>query len=72
MGGTTPVLDLELNNIECLLPGPQFSCFDVCIHDFVLYRLPVAERRGYTSVFNALSRIAREEGITTLWRVSAH
>lgn len=31
-------------------------------------RLPVAERRGYTSVFNALSRIIREEGLLTLWR----
>ncbi|EGD77243.1 2-oxoglutarate/malate carrier protein [Salpingoeca rosetta] len=29
---------------------------------------PAAERRGYTSVFNALSRIAREEGVLTLWR----
>lgn len=31
-------------------------------------RLPVAERRGYTNVFNALARITREEGVTTLWR----
>lgn len=31
-------------------------------------RLPPAERRGYTSVFNALARVTREEGITTLWR----
>lgn len=31
-------------------------------------RLPVAERRGYTSVFNALFRITREEGLFTLWR----
>lgn len=31
-------------------------------------RLPVAERRGYTSVFNALARVTREEGVTTLWR----
>lgn len=30
--------------------------------------LPKAERRGYTSVFNAIVRIAREEGVTTLWR----
>ena len=36
----------------------------------ILYdRLPVAERRGYTSVFNALFRITREEGLFTLWRV---
>ena len=32
-------------------------------------RLPVDQRRGYTSVFNALSRITREEGVLTLWRV---
>lgn len=31
-------------------------------------RMPVAERRGYTNVFNALARITREEGLTTLWR----
>lgn len=31
-------------------------------------RLPVAERRGYSSVFDALGRVVREEGVTTLWR----
>jgi solute carrier family 25 (mitochondrial oxoglutarate transporter), member 11 len=31
-------------------------------------RLPVAQRRGYTSVFNALGRVVREEGLATLWR----
>jgi solute carrier family 25 oxoglutarate transporter 11 len=31
-------------------------------------RLPVAERRGYTNVFNALFRITTEEGVLTLWR----
>lgn len=29
---------------------------------------PVAERRGYTNVFNALSRIVKEEGLPKLWR----
>ena len=29
--------------------------------------LPVDQRRNYSSVFNALARISREEGITTLW-----
>jgi solute carrier family 25 (mitochondrial oxoglutarate transporter), member 11 len=29
---------------------------------------PAAERRNYSSVFNALARIAREEGIARLWR----
>lgn len=33
------------------------------------HSLPPAERRGYSNVFNALVRISREEGITTLWRV---
>jgi solute carrier family 25 (mitochondrial oxoglutarate transporter), member 11 len=28
---------------------------------------PVAERRGYTNVFNALARITREEGLLKLW-----
>lgn len=31
-------------------------------------KLPPAQRRGYTSVFNALARIVREEGVLTLWR----
>lgn len=31
-------------------------------------RLPVEQRRGYTSVANALIRIVREEGVFTLWR----
>merc|ERR1711970_1128575 len=30
--------------------------------------LLLAERRNYTSVFNALTRIIKEEGVTTLWR----
>ncbi|KAG5185542.1 mitochondrial carrier domain-containing protein [Tribonema minus] len=31
-------------------------------------RLPPAERRGYTNVFNALGRVAKEEGVLTYWR----
>lgn len=31
-------------------------------------RLPLAERRGYKNVFDALIRITREEGFLTLWR----
>lgn len=31
-------------------------------------RLPLNERRNYTGVFNALTRIVREEGVLTLWR----
>lgn len=31
-------------------------------------KLPAAERRNYSSVFNALARITKEEGILTLWR----
>merc|ERR1719318_1049454 len=30
--------------------------------------LPVEKRRNYSSVFNALARIYKEEGVTTLWR----
>ena len=36
----------------------------------LLYRLPLDQQRGYSSVFNALVRISKEEGVTTLWRVS--
>ena len=32
-------------------------------------RLPAGERRGYSNALNAMYRIAREEGIGTLWRV---
>ncbi|XP_068699398.1 mitochondrial 2-oxoglutarate/malate carrier protein-like isoform X2 [Montipora capricornis] len=31
-------------------------------------RLPLEQRRNYTSVFNALYRIIKEEGVLTLWR----
>ena len=31
-------------------------------------RLSVHERRGYKNVFNALSRISKEEGVLALWR----
>ncbi len=33
-------------------------------------RLPKEQQRGYSSVFNALYRISKEEGVATLWRVS--
>lgn len=31
-------------------------------------RLPIAQRRGYKSVLDALVRVVREEGVRTLWR----
>lgn len=31
-------------------------------------RLPLDQRRNYSSVFNALVRITREEGLLVLWR----
>ena len=33
--------------------------------------LPAAERRGYTGVFNAITRIANEEGVAAFWRGSS-
>lgn len=33
-------------------------------------RLPAAERRGYKNVYDCLSRIAREEGATGMWKGS--
>ena len=32
--------------------------------------LPIAERRGYTGVFNAITRITAEEGVAAFWRGS--
>lgn len=34
-------------------------------------RLPPSQQRGYKHVFDALGRIAREEGVLTLWRVGS-
>ncbi|XP_039126610.1 mitochondrial uncoupling protein 5-like [Dioscorea cayenensis subsp. rotundata] len=34
-------------------------------------RLPVAQRRNYKSVVDAISRMVREEGVTSLWRGSS-
>lgn len=31
-------------------------------------RLPIEQRRNYSSVINAVARIVREEGVLTLWR----
>lgn len=31
-------------------------------------KLPIDQRRNYTSVVNAISRMVREEGVLTLWR----
>jgi len=33
--------------------------------------LPLNERRNYKNVFDAITRIVREEGLVTLWRGSA-
>lgn len=34
-------------------------------------RLPAAQRRNYKSVIDAIARMARQEGVTSLWRGSA-
>ncbi|GLT33687.1 hypothetical protein SLA2020_082510 [Shorea laevis] len=34
-------------------------------------RLPLAQRRNYTSVIDAITRMSRQEGITSLWRGSS-
>ena len=33
--------------------------------------LPIAERRNYKNVFDALYRVVKDEGFTTLWRGEA-
>ncbi|NWU04414.1 M2OM protein, partial [Urocynchramus pylzowi] len=42
---------------------PNHICAHIC-----LPKLPPGERRGYHNVFDALVRMAREEGVLTLWR----
>ena len=55
---------------ENLTPNKQKYIYDdKSCKEMVGCRLPVAERRGYSNVFNALVRISREEGLFTLWRV---
>ena len=51
--------------IRILLLAAHYHLVGKCCYYF---RLPAAERRGYTSVFNALGRIVSEEGVLTLWR----
>ncbi|OMO56233.1 Dicarboxylate carrier 2 [Corchorus capsularis] len=34
-------------------------------------RLPVAQRRNYTSVVDAITRMSKQEGVTSLWRGSS-
>lgn len=35
-----------------------------------IYSIFIEQRRNYKNVFNAFARIAKEEGVTTLWRGS--
>jgi hypothetical protein len=49
------------NSMSRSFPSTYTSLF------FVLGRLPEAQRRNYKHAFDGLFRIAREEGITTLW-----
>jgi hypothetical protein len=35
-------------------------------------KLPVEQRRGYKNAFNAIFRIAKEEGVTALWKVNSN
>lgn len=44
-------------------------CANGWTQSHLAYRLPAEQRRGYSSAFNAMFRIAREEGVLTLWRV---
>jgi len=46
-----------------------YCCYLLTVYVLSTDRLPPAGRRGYTSVFNAIKRIAAEEGVATLWRV---
>lgn len=48
----------------------QLSILSLAFPSYLFTRLPPDQRRGYKNVFNALIRIAQEEGVPTLWRVS--
>eukprot|EP00919_Chromeraceae_sp_WS-2016_P056764 GHVR01134659.1.p1 GENE.GHVR01134659.1~~GHVR01134659.1.p1 ORF type:complete len:319 (+),score=55.00 GHVR01134659.1:605-1561(+) len=60
----------------CGLMSGAISATICCPVEVALVRMqadgrnPVAERRGYTNVFNAISRIVKEEGLATCWRGS--
>lgn len=65
------------NNLPVCLSVLPPVCLSVCLSvlppvclSLCLSSLPADQRRGYSNVFNALARITREEGVTTMWRVS--
>ena len=63
-----------LETAAASLSSGGFAILTVMPFDVVFVRmqaensLPPAQRRGYTSMFNGLSRIAKEEGVGTLWK----
>lgn len=67
-----PFPSFPLSLPSALIPLPPSSSSSPSYHGFTLYlplsppltvnRLPVEQRRGYKNVFDALLRIAREEG----------
>jgi solute carrier family 25 oxoglutarate transporter 11 len=63
-----------LQTIGASLSAGGFAILTVMPFDVVFVRmqaensLPLEQRRGYTSMFNGLSRVAKEEGVRTLWK----
>lgn len=68
-------LKWHLNDLSCkwnIKYGTRLDLMDCSNKVTVIScRLPLEQQRKYTSVFNALFRITKEEGLFTLWRVGA-
>ena len=64
VGGWVCLNTQYVSHLLSVVCSVVYPCFHLCE-----CRLPPAEQRGYTSVFNALYRITSEEGVLTLWRV---
>eukprot|EP00760_Papus_ankaliazontas_P005525 PhM_4_TR12640/c0_g1_i1/m.53179/K15104/SLC25A11, OGC; solute carrier family 25 (mitochondrial oxoglutarate transporter), member 11 len=73
-GGAKPEDTTMLQRLLAGASSGSLAAFLSCPIEVALVRMqgdaqaPEAQRRNYTSVFNALSRVAREEGVATFWR----
>lgn len=64
------IFPLSFILISLMFPIIGKQVFPLIDLDVVCMQFPAEQRRNYKNVFNAFTRISREEGITTLWRGS--